>query len=275
MQETIHSLPIDREILPLMRLSQGQLNLLETCPRKFQHLYFDQLGSPTSPEQQERLMWGSRFHLLMQQRELGLPIDSLVEEDPQLQRWVTSLVSAAPEILTPDSNTFRESEHCLTLNVQGYLLTVIYDLLIADGQQAQILDWKTYPQPKHRHWLEKDWQTRLYLYVLAETSDYSPEQISMTYWFVQSQPQPQSLKFAYDLRQHHQTYQDLTQLLTQLTSWLQRYQKIGESFPQVAATSRYCPDCSFRVRCARSPTSSETPSSSRFPNLAAIPEVAL
>lgn len=116
-----------------MRLSQGQLNLLERCPRLFQHTYLDQLGAPASPEQQERLTWGSRFHLLMQQRELGLPIEPLVQQDTQMQSWMTAFASAAPEILTSDlhSQTFRESEHCRTLQVQDYLLTVVYDLLIA------------------------------------------------------------------------------------------------------------------------------------------------
>ncbi|HEY9873973.1 MAG TPA: PD-(D/E)XK nuclease family protein [Candidatus Obscuribacterales bacterium] len=259
----------------ILRLSQGQLNLLESCPRKFKHIYFDQLGSPTSPEQQDRQIWGSRFHLIMQQRELGLPVESLVQEDAQLQRWVTSLVSAAPEILTPDPETFRQSEHCRTLNVEGYLLTVIYDLLVADAQQAQILDWKTYPQPKHRGWLEKDWQTRLYLYVLAETSEYLPEQISMTYWFVQSQPQPQSLKFIYNTSRHEQTRRDLTRLLAQLSYWLQRYKDTGEDFPQVSAASSRCPDCNFAVRCERSPETVASGTKELLPNLADIQEVSL
>lgn len=260
----------------LTRLSQGQLNLLETCPRKFQHIYFDQLGSPTSPEQQERLNWGSRFHLLMQQRELGLPVQPLVLEDAQLQRWLTALVSAAPEILTPDPKTFRQAEHSRTLNFQGYLLTVIYDLLIEGNKQAQILDWKTYLKPKNRQQLERDWQTRLYLYVLAETSDYLPEQISMTYWFVQSQPDPQSLKFTYNDAQHGQTQRDLTRLLTQLTGWLQRYQDNGEDFPQVAEGSRHCDRCNFTVRCQRTPENKEQAIAQNWlPNLADIQEVVL
>jgi hypothetical protein len=137
-------------LVPLTPLSQGQLNLLETCPRKFQHTYLEQLGTPISPEQQERLAWGSRFHLLMQQRELGLPVESLVEEDAQLQHWVTALVNAASDVLTPNPKTFRESEHCRTLYFQDYVLTVIYDLLIEDETNAQILDWKTYPVPQKK-----------------------------------------------------------------------------------------------------------------------------
>lgn len=259
----------------LTPLSQGQLKLLETCPRKFQHLYLEQLGTPVSPEQQERLAWGSRFHLLMQQRELGLPVESLVEEDAQLQHWVTALVNAASDVLTPDPQTFRESEHCRTLNFQGYLLTVIYDLLIEDEKSAKILDWKTYPQPQNRQWLTTDWQTRLYLYVLAETSDYAAEQISMSYWFVKSQPRPQSLKFTYNAAQHEKTRQDLTTLLTQLTGWLQRYQDKGIDFPQVAESTGRCSECNFAVRCQRTTESSINSSRDLLPNLADIQEVSI
>ncbi len=266
-----------------MRLSQGQLNLLERCPRLFQHAYLDQLSSPTSLEQQERQIWGSRFHLLMQQRELGLPIESLVEEDTQMQGWMKAFAGAAPEISTPPSSQlFRESEHCRTLKVQDYLLTVVYDLLIADERRAQILDWKTYPKPQNRRWLEQNWQTLLYLYVLVETSDYLPEQISMTYWFVQSPKEPQSLKFAYDAAQHKQTGQKLNLLLSQLSDWRQRYQA-GEPFPQVGEGS-VCDSCQFAVRCERDADGKDSVLSyggeealgrDWLPNLANIQEVSL
>ena len=133
-----------------MRLSQGQLNLLERCPRQFQHTYLDGIISPTSLEQQERLSSGSRFHLLMQQRELGLPIDAIVKENEQLQGWMNGFAIAATEILTPADGEFRESEHCRTLQVEEYLLTVIYDLFIARDDTCQILDWKTCPKPQAR-----------------------------------------------------------------------------------------------------------------------------
>ena len=67
------------------------------------------------------------------------------------------------------------------------------------------------------------WQTKLYLYVLAETSDYLPEQISMTYWFVKLPKKPQSLAIAYDTKQHQQNHQQLSYLLEQLDQWLELY----------------------------------------------------
>lgn len=257
-----------------LRLSQGQLNALTLCPRKFQHLYLDQLGFPPTPEQQERLTWGSRFHLLMQQYQLGLPIDS-VGSSREMQQCITALQQAAPDLFQVDS-ILRQAEHRRTLEFEGYLLTVIYDLLVLDEQQAQILDWKTYPRPQDSRRLTKDWQTRLYPFVLAETGSYFPNQISMTYWFIQAgdseTPQPQSLRFAYSLQLHQQIEQDLKRLLNQLTLWLQQYEA-GESLPQVEPTKGICQFCPFIRRCQRDYLN--TPDTSTLISLEAIEEVAL
>jgi predicted RecB family nuclease len=269
----------------LLRISQGQLNLLERCPRQFQHTYLENLNSPSDPEQEERQTLGSRFHLLMQQREMGLPIQSFLQADTQLQTWMSDFANAAPEILAPatDSQTFRESEHYRTLQVQNYLLTVVYDLLIADNQKAQILDWKTYPKPPHKSKLEKNWQTRLYLYVLAETSDYLPENISMTYWFVQSQGKPQNIKFNYNSTQHQRSANELNELLNDLTYWLERYQQ-KEQFPQLPVGNKACTYCQFAPRCddryanrSRHRTQATEPESdgNLLPNIDSIKEVAM
>ncbi|NJR66890.1 MAG: PD-(D/E)XK nuclease family protein, partial [Leptolyngbyaceae cyanobacterium CRU_2_3] len=99
-----------------------------------------------------------------------------------------------------------------------------------------------------------NWQTRLYPFVLAETSDYLPEQISMTYWFVQTKHgqvlKPQCLKFPYSNTQHQQIYQDLTDLLHQLTGYLQRYEADNVPFPQIASSTN-CQTCAFAQRCQR------------------------
>jgi CRISPR/Cas system-associated exonuclease Cas4 (RecB family) len=263
----------------LMRLSFGQLNTLEKCPRQFQHTYLEQLYSPTDPERDEKLILGSRFHLLMQQRAMGLSIDSFLEADAQLRGWMDGLSAAAPSILEKASDeTFRESEHYRTLQFQDYLLTVIYDLLIVDNTRAQIIDWKTYPKPPNHRYLEQNWQTRLYLFVLAETSQYITENISMTYWFVQPEDKPQSLKFNYSTVQHEQTQKKLNQLLTQLKQYISEYYQ-GKDFPQVPNGSRICENCQFAARCNRTyatyNNSHQDSADSSLLNLVTIEEVAL
>ena len=192
----------------------------------------------------------------MQQRELGLSIASITELDTEMQRCLVAFVNSAPELFTPsekDGKIFRQAEHPRTLIFQDYLFTVIYDLLIAEPNQAQILDWKTYPRPQKSKSIAQSWQTRLYLYVLVETSDYSPEQVSMTYWFVQlrGEEPPQSLTFNYNQIEHDRTKQDLTNLLHQLTDWRQRYGEKGEFLPQVDISSYLCDTCQFATRCNR------------------------
>lgn len=225
----------------LYHLSQGQLNLLETCPPQFQRIYLEQLSSPISPEQQEKLAWGKRFHLLMQQRELGLPIELLLDEDEEMGRIFRSTIDAAPEILYLDRETWREAEHSRTFQFQDYLLTVIYDLLITNSVQAQIIDWKTYLQPPNTTKIEKNWQTRLYLYILAETSQYLPEQISMSYWFVKLPDRVQKLTFNYNSQKHQATHQDLTHLLTQLDNYLKDYLDNRTPFPHRKNCQETCP----------------------------------
>lgn len=244
-----------------LRLSQGHLALLATCPRKFQQVVLEQLSTPDDPDHQERLNQGSRFHLLLQQWLLGLPITPFVQEDETLRAWFEAFQAASPTILnTADSIAQRETESDRTLEFQGYLLTVRYDLLLMGNHYARILDWKTYPRPKNSKWLEQHWQTRLYPFVLAEASDYRPDDISMIYWFFQTGSKesntPQNWTVRYNSAKHEQTRQELSHLLNQLTHYLERYQA-GEDFPQVPVGAESCDGCNLSVRCDRVPVAQD------------------
>jgi hypothetical protein len=196
----------------------------------------------------------------MHQRELGLPIEPILAdwrsldrgESIQLNTWMQAMLQAAPELFQPNPQTWRESEHVRTLAIDNYLFTAIYDLLILQPEQADIIDWKTYPLPRSKKDLDLEWQTRLYLYLLAETSEYLPKQIAFTYWFIQSTPKPKSVKISYTLKQHRQTKTDLQVLLDKLTNWLEAYRADREPFPQVAASTGLCQHCNFATRCGRS-----------------------
>jgi hypothetical protein len=253
----------------LFQLSQAHLNCLTTCPRKFQYLYLDQLNSPQSPEQQVRQERGARFHWLMQQQELGLRITPFLHQDCHLQRWFQAFTQAPPQMQAGE----RLSEHRQSLRWQNYLLVAVYDLLILGEQQAQILDWKTYPQPQNLRSLQASWQTRLYPFILVEATDYSPSQVTMTYWFAEANPQSQdhSLTLPYSEALHRQTRRDLAQILDQLTAWLQAHRQ-GQGLPQVEISAGHCQGespCNFVIRCRRQP-SSDPPV-----NLDAIAEIPL
>jgi hypothetical protein len=249
----------------IQRLSQGHLKVLTECPRKFEHTYLDLLAAPIAPEQRIKMQWGSDFHRLMQQRELGLPIEPFLAADPQLGQAVQNLLAVAPDLFTPDPQVMRDSEQVRTLLIKDYLFTAIYDLVLL-GETAQIIDWKTYGTPRNLEQLAQDWQTRLYLYIMAETSDYSPAAISFTYWFVLNQPQPQSAKFPYSDALHQQTHQELQRILQQLDRSLTNYQH-QQHFPKLPIDSPLCHTCHFASRCDRL-TANDHPLSQISPVLA-------
>ena len=235
----------------MIRLTQHHLKILENCPRQFEYTYCDRLTLPIPPDLQAKAQLGKDFHLLMQQRELGLPIEPILAKNLKLKIWVESIIKIAPTLFESDPQVWRESEHLRTLLIDNYLFSVVYDLVILQTNHAAIIDWKTYPLPKYKKDLDQGWQTKLYLYALAETSAYLPKQINFTYWFIQTDPQPKSVQISYNLKKHRQTQTELVELTSKLTNWLDEYQTKGVSFPQVAASTGCCQQCHFAPRCGR------------------------
>jgi len=228
-------------------ISQGALNLWVTCARKFRHHYVDGLSIPTNVEAKHKMELGEKFHLLMQQQELGMNVDILAGSDQALQRWLNTFASAPPAMIEGD----RLIEHTRTLEFSieylnqslPYILTGVYDLLIFGADNAQILDWKTHDRSPSLATLEANWQTRLYPYILASTTNYNPEQITMTYWFANT---AESIAIAYNSQKHQQTHRDLIKILTEIAT-----AQTNQDFRQLPQGSTSCKSCDFKYRCER------------------------
>lgn len=268
--------------MPLVTLTQGHLKLLELCPRRLQYTHLDQLAAPEDPDMLERQRWGTRFHLAMQQREMGLPLDPLLAQNPELATAIHALEEQSPDWFGParpstEPDLLRQSEHRRSLAWESYELTVVYDLLRLTPHSGQIIDWKTYRQRPQRNTLAKDWQTRLYLYVLAETTDLAPAQLSMTYWFVpppsagkpKAADRPGAITLAYSQNKHRTTARDLRRLTHYLDELL-----ADKDFPKVDAALGHCAPCPFALRCQRAEAVVD-PLLSPIPTIDTIDEIPL
>lgn len=241
-------------ISPITSISQGHLNIWETCRRKYQYSFLEVLSLPEAHlDRKEKLQLGAKFHLLMQQKELGLDVSALAGSDAQLETWLSAFEKQPPAMIAGD----RLCEHRRTLEIsdlrlrhddsencdrdQGYfVLTAIYDMVILGDRQAQILDWKTHQAAIPLHTLKANWQTRLYLYLLAQTTKYDPEQISMTYWFANG---AQSVVITYSQSEHDQTAARLQQILLEMSQ--------AQTYPKLDLHSAICKKCEFCDRCDR------------------------
>ena len=258
-------------ISPITSISQGHLNIWEICRRRYQYSFLEELSLPEADLQRKKnLLLGSNFHLLMQQKELGLDVSLLASSDPKLQSWLDAFEHQPPEMIVGD----RLCEHRRTLERQiemslhhsqnsdrgqaYFVLTAIYDFLILGDRQAQILDWKTHQVAIAAEKLKNNWQTCLYLYLLAKTTNYAPEQLSMTYWFANT---AESVIISYSQIEHDQTEKNLLHILGQIAQ--------AQDYPKLAVDSSECVYCEFRDRCDLGDMLSNHVSS----NIADIPEV--
>jgi CRISPR/Cas system-associated exonuclease Cas4 (RecB family) len=254
-------------------ISQGHLNIWENCRRRYKYSFLEELSLPEADLQRKKnLLLGSNFHLLMQQKELGLDVSSLASSDPKLQAWLAAFEHQPPEMIDGD----RLCEHRRTLemtiqmslhhsqnsdrNQAYFVLTAIYDFLILGDRKAQILDWKTHQIAIAFDKLKTNWQTRLYLYLLAKTTNYAPEQLSMTYWFANT---AESVIIDYSQVEHDQTEKKLQHILGQIAQ--------AQDYPKLVVDSSECVYCEFRDRCDRGDLLASTIPS----NIADIPEITL
>lgn len=231
-----------------MNISQASLSLWQECPRKFQYQMLHKISLPLVPN--PKMEQGKKFHLLMQQRQLGLDIRALAASDSQLQRWLANFEQSPPVMIQGD----RYPEQMLTYGFgSDFFLTAIYDLLIFAEDQVQIIDWKTHNQPTGVDLLRASWQTRLYCYLL--TSSYSPEQISFSYWFANTGT---TVAIAYS--DHQETEQELQQIIAEMQ------QAAATSDYKMTSDSTKCEVCGFKYQCERS-TTINLAAVSQFPEL--------
>ena len=121
-------------------LSQSSLGLLETCPRKFQHVVLEGFDQPSHPQAQAAAQWGQQFHLLVQQQELGLDVTQVAASDPELLRCLAELMTYGSAQIDPHlgSIALRQTEQARCLDYRGYGLTVVYDLVLVGDRGAQL-----------------------------------------------------------------------------------------------------------------------------------------
>jgi CRISPR/Cas system-associated exonuclease Cas4 (RecB family) len=237
---------------PLL-LDQTALATFEACPRRFQLRYLERLPWPSLPlDRRQSLAFerGRHFHRLVERFFLGLPIDIEAIDDDVVREWWGRLIRGGPVI--PDGE--RWPEHRLTIPIGNNFLTGRFDLLVlgddAGRPFARLFDWKT-SKPRSSVELEMDWQTRLYLALLAETGaalsrsmkPVSLDQISLTYWYPAEPDQPRVI--AYSKEKHQQNWAKIQELVTAIEAY-----DADTVWPLTDDWSR-CRSCLYQTYCGR------------------------
>lgn len=226
-------------------LSRYKLDAFLACQRRFHLRFRRRLPWPNRPltdrwaEVRER---GEQFHQLLERHFLGLTVVAEAIEDVELRRW-WSLFQR--HVKLPEGEA--TPERSLTVPIGGHVLNGRFDLLILSPQSAHIFDWKT-GQPHSEADLRHDWQTRLYLAMLAEGSTalgqtYEPEQIAITYWYVNDPAAPRTIH--YNQAWHKQNWADIQAIVIQIDAALTQ-----DTWPLTEEWA-HCRHCAYQAYCGR------------------------
>ena len=236
------------------QFSQNSLQDYVNCPRLFELRYllrcrWPALQSEPVLEMEHLLEQGSRFHQLVHQHTLGIPVEQLsnLAQDQDLQLWWENYLHSAPLNGLP---VRRMPEYTLTSSFANYRIIAKYDLVaIEPGQRAVIFDWKTASRKPSRFNLKERLQTRIYPFLLVEAGAYlngsrpiQPEQVEMIYWFTNFPDEPEHFVYSQAEYQSDRAY------LLKLIQEIQNH-KEGQ-FLNTSAEKR-CLFCNYRSLCNR------------------------
>ena len=238
-------------------LSQYKLANFLACQRRFQLRSLRRLPWPASPlpERTEQvLQQGQDFHQLLERHFLGLHISLASIEDGRIQQWWRAFQTHSPVQHLPPNTRFLP-ETGLTVPLGNHLLYGRFDLLVTgeddEGRPfAHVFDWKT-GRPIAAADLQLRWQTRLYLALLAEGGGafwpqavpLAPEQIRLTYWFVQEPEAP--ITIGYSTAEHATNWNELQQIATQLD------EAFAADIWPLTEDWNHCRECAYQIYCGR------------------------
>jgi CRISPR/Cas system-associated exonuclease Cas4 (RecB family) len=235
-------------------LSRNKLATFLACQRRFQLRYLERQAWPEAPLaelDEERLGRGQQFHQLLQRHFLGLKVETAAIEDRTLRGWWLAFEKHKPKL--PNGRLLPELS--LTIPISQHLLHGRFDLLVIGEENglpfAHIFDWKT-GRPPDEATLRHDWQTRLYLAMLAEggqalwtnSPPFHPDHIAITYWYATAPDEP--ITIAYNRPWHERNWAELTAVVSQIEAQLAQ----GGLWPLTDDWS-LCRMCAYQALCGR------------------------
>jgi len=243
------------------QFSQSSLQDFIDCRRKFQLRFLRQLAWPAiqsepALEFESYLRQGALFHRMVQQHQLGVPLERLAQliNDDDLSRWwvnYTRFVNTQGGLGSLTSEDARcYPEIVLSASVGSFRMVAKYDLVvIAPDGSVVIFDWKTSRKRPRRRWLAERLQTRVYPYVMVRGGshlnhevDIQPDRVEFVYWFADHPEEPE--RFSYTQEKFQEDHNEISELIESILG-------LDEQGFSLTQDHRRCLFCVYRSLCGR------------------------
>ncbi len=220
-----------------------------SCQRRYQLRYLEERPWPVAPlagQEEYARFSGERFHLLLHQYFLGLPVEDGQLGDSRLLGWWRRFKAYEKEL--PDGD--RLPELSLDVSLGQYRLNGRIDLLILSSEAAHIFDWKTTTQPKSLLQFRQDLQSKIYLALVVQAGTIlpkpvDPDRLSLTYWYANDPSR--SITVPYSQLEHGKNWQELLSITAEIAN-----HEPGEGEWIKTTDLKHCERCCYQILCDRS-----------------------
>lgn len=234
----------------MIRLTQAKINTWLTCKTCFRLRYRDVFRWPKEPNEAgalEAMEMGEMFHMLAAQYLVSagkFSVDESTLSSKVGVWWHAFLESKQIQALISGPHLKVEADFEVAL-IDDVKVNGRIDCLQISQGSINIFDWKT-GRPRNKADLETDWQTCLYLAMVAQSRDLLGQanlpldQISITYWYARDPDK--SVNVSYSEAWHSANWSQLQQIGTDIVAELEKM-KTEPAWP-VTSSGETCPQCS-------------------------------
>ena len=230
--------------------SQSCLQDYHDCEKRFYLRYIEKLAWPTievepALENEQKQIEGQKFHQLVHQHLLGIPIDKLNKQAATypLSEWWQNYLSSDLQL---DENVLLPEIPLIT-NLGNHKITGKYDLIAIHNEKIRIFDWKTYQKKPSESRMGLRYQTKVYCSLIVKTAPtlikkhtFDPDKLEMVYWLANFPAQP--IRLTYSETQYERDLQHLEKVITRIAK--------QDEF-NASEEEKKCQYCSYRSYCDR------------------------
>lgn len=153
-----------------------------------------------------------QLQLAVKQMLMGLPVEPLLDNNPQIQQWVNELKQLSPSLFVPHKKLLPDIPLTAKVDLNSSLLTNLNQKYYPQ-HQFKIIELRAHigivkGKPRLFEWAIRhpilSWQDRVKLWVAAEYFKIQPQDLQLIVLALHPTRAAQKVSFSWDRRQHRQ-----------------------------------------------------------------------
>ena len=153
-----------------------------------------------------------QLQLAVKQMLMGLPVEPLLDNNPQIQQWVNELKQLSPSLFVPHKKLLPDIPLTAKVDLNSSLLTNLNQKYYPQ-HQFKIIKVRAHigivkGKPRLFEWAIRhpilSWQDRVKLWVAAEYFKIQPQELQLIVLALHPTRAAQKVSFSWDRRQHRQ-----------------------------------------------------------------------